>query len=134
MTAFVCVCRLRLGIRARYELMQLSGNTKFSTVLNCTGVGKSNTRRDEVTFNVTVSLPRPESRLRAVRVTIRRREHLVRLCSANGWHSANSSRKIFRIVDYSQVDIGPLSMVISPLSISFSVTVKFASSVYQRCL
>ena len=41
--------RAGLGIRARYELMQLLGNRNFSTVQNCTCVGKSNTRRDEVT-------------------------------------------------------------------------------------
>jgi hypothetical protein len=53
--------RMRAGleIRARYELMQLSGNRNFSTVRNCTCVGKSNTRQDEVTFNATLSLPHP---------------------------------------------------------------------------
>jgi hypothetical protein len=30
--------RTSLGIRARYELMQLSGNRKFSAVRNCTYV------------------------------------------------------------------------------------------------
>jgi hypothetical protein len=52
--------RARLGIRARYELMELSGSRKFSTVRKCICVGKSNTRRDGVTFNATLSLAHPD--------------------------------------------------------------------------
>src|ERR1700686_4962998 len=43
--------------------MQLSGNGKFSAIQNCTCVGKSCTRRNEVTFNATLSLPHLENSL-----------------------------------------------------------------------